>query len=223
MTPYYQDSNVTIINGDSREFSIPSDSIITDPVWPNAKAELFGRDDPNGMLKSVLDRFYGKRIAIQVGCDTDARFSYSVPERFRFFRHCWLEYACPTRKGRLLYTGDVAWLFGQPPPSKPGLRVISGRCISTDAREFRAWRERAAVVHKKFSTVNTMHPCPRRLEHLLWLVSRWSEEIILDPFMGSGTTLLAAKLHGKKAIGIEIEEKYCEVAASRLQQEVFQL
>jgi site-specific DNA-methyltransferase (adenine-specific) len=69
------------------------------------------------------------------------------------------------------------------------------------------------------------HPCPKPLKWITWAVQRGSElgQVILDPFMGSGTTLRAAKDLGRRAIGIEIEERYCEVAASRLQQECLPL
>lgn len=56
-----------------------------------------------------------------------------------------------------------------------------------------------------------------------WLIKWFAEGPVLDPFMGSGTTLLAAKKQGLPAVGIEIEEKFCEDAAKRLSQETLQL
>ena len=70
---------------------------------------------------------------------------------------------------------------------------------------------------------NTLHPTEKPLELLRDWSLKFSNkgDTILDPFMGSGTTLRAAKDLNRKAIGIEIEEKYCEIAALRLSQEVF--
>lgn len=66
------------------------------------------------------------------------------------------------------------------------------------------------------------HPCPKPEMAWEWLLNKVSqpEEVVLDPFCGSGTTLVVAKNGGRKAIGVEIEERYCEIAAKRLAQEV---
>ena len=68
------------------------------------------------------------------------------------------------------------------------------------------------------------HPCPKPIEWIRRCLDFVPDaSLILDPFMGSGTTLRAAKDLGRKAIGIEIEEKYCEIAVKRLRQEVLPL
>ena len=67
------------------------------------------------------------------------------------------------------------------------------------------------------------HPCPKPIDVWRWMVTRGSTratDVILDPFMGSGTTLRAAKDCGRRSIGIELSERYCEIAAKRLAQEV---
>ena len=64
------------------------------------------------------------------------------------------------------------------------------------------------------------HPCPKPDSLLLQIIGASPSESVLDPCCGSGTTLRAAKDLGRKAIGIEIEERYCEIAARRLSQEV---
>jgi len=68
------------------------------------------------------------------------------------------------------------------------------------------------------------HPCPFPVGIVLPCIESSCPHngTILDPFMGSGTTLVAAKQLKRKAIGIEIEEKYCEIAVNRLAQSVFQ-
>ncbi len=65
-----------------------------------------------------------------------------------------------------------------------------------------------------------VHPAEKPTGLVRALAAKHDAVVILDPFMGSGTTLRAAKDLGRRAIGIEIEEKYCEIAARRLEQEI---
>ncbi len=213
MKPYFSDSLVTIYHGDSRDLlhidsTISAECIITDPVWPNTKVPLFGSDDAQGMLHLVLLRVLVSanvvRAAIHLGCDSDPRFLAAVSERLAFFRVCWLEYALPINKGRLLYGADVAYLYGPPPPVSTGHALIPGMSMDSSS-----------------NGKQSLHPCPRKLNHVRWLVDKWSaaSETILDPFMGSGTTMVAAKSLGRRSIGIEYEERFCEMAADRCRQE----
>lgn len=214
MKPYYQQDGITIYHSDCRDV-LPTlsdksvDVIITDPLWPNCTVDFMdGSDDPYGLFNDAALHFprLADRAVIHLGCDSDPRFLLGVPPEMPFFRTGWLQYVRPHYKGRVLYTSDVAYVFGDPPAAAPGRHLLPGQYMHNQATK---------KIHG--------HPCPRRLSHVLWLVGWYGGDTILDPFMGSGTTLDAAKQHGRKAIGIEIREEYCEIAARRLSQGVFGL
>ena len=80
------------------------------------------------------------------------------------------------------------------------------------------------MIRESEREVQRVHPTQKPIALMHWCLT-WAmdAQTILDPFMGSGTTLRAAKDLGRKAIGIEIEEKYCEIAVRRLAQEVLPL
>jgi len=69
------------------------------------------------------------------------------------------------------------------------------------------------------------HPCPDSLDMVKWIIATWShpDELVLDPFLGSGTSAVAAKQLGRRFVGIEIEEGYCAIAKQRLSQECLSL
>lgn len=185
------------------------DLIYADPVWPNAAKEFVKYGDPykNFNLLAKKMRKLTMRIIIHLGIDSDPRILKSIPKKFKFFRVCWLKYAFPHCKGRLLYSGDIAYLFGPPPKSRPGFHLVPGeRCSSENTGN------------------KTGHPCSRKLSHVQWLISKFStkNDLILDPYLGSGTAAVACEKLGREWIGIEISKKYCEIAARYIRNEARQ-
>ena len=233
MKPYYQHSGITIYHGDCRDYlpAVEAETLITDPVWPNS---IFPKVlDPEQLLFEALALASVRRIVIHLGCDSDPRFLRAIPGHFPFIRSCLLEYARPSYKGRLVYGGDIAYAYGAMPPpvrragSNRGAALIPGLCISTRSDAlFR--RSNWNGSEKRFNrdsdnTANLPHPAARRLQHVQWLCKWLAGESVIDRFLGSGTTAVACKHLGIPFVGIEIEERYCEVAANRLSQEILDL
>lgn len=206
--------NATLYLGDCREI-MPAigrtDALISDPVWPNCPPNTIpGSDDPSGLWRSFWLAYVNqqcgqddqvKRAAIVMRHDSDPRFLEAVP--FPYLRAVILPYVMPGYIGRFLGGDEIAYCFGTPIPSRAGQRVIPGRAPS---------------VQPDGRTANG-HPCSRALEHFMFLVRWWSEpdEIVFDPFMGSGTTGVASLKLGRKFIGTEIEPAYFDIACRRIE------
>lgn len=223
MKPYYQDEMTTLYLGDCREIlpNLELETLITDPVWPNSTALIPGRDHPARLFKEMIKSLPAgtKRLVIHLGVDTDPRFLKAIPSSWPFLRVVWLRYAKPSYKGRLLLSSDVAYAFGKWPDYIKGRQVIGGEVTSTRADKLfmrHDGRHKNKVMNRGDIVDSLPHPCARRLEHVEFLVRQLSDREICDPFLGSGTTGVAAKKHGRKFIGIEIEEKYLELAINRI-------
>ena len=203
-----------LIHGDARtelsHLPNPADVILTDPVWPQPLPELHGSDDPHGLLAATLAQAPRvKRIIIQLRCDSDPRILNAVPSAWPFLRTVWLPYAVPHYRGRVLISGDVGYVFGEPPPSREGLRVLPGQPHAE------------ACPRAQPQDSRSLHPCPRNLAHVEWLVEKLTApgETVLDPFMGSGTTGVACLRRGRRFMGIDIDPGSFAEAEQRLRAE----
>ncbi|RJP47930.1 MAG: site-specific DNA-methyltransferase [Anaerolineaceae bacterium] len=134
--------------------------------------------------------------------DSDPRFLACVPGRFEFIQVMWCQYAMPGYLGRVLGGNETVYVYGTPIISQNGRRVIPS--VSPKAQPG--------------DRPPNGHPCSRALVHQEFVVNWCSDEgeTILDPFMGSGTTGVAAVKLGRKFIGIEIEPKYFDIACRRI-------
>ena len=199
---------VTLYCGDCREI-LPrlhdADAVITDPVWPNVPAGLLcGSERPFDLFREFCELipFSAKRLAVEMRNDSDPRFLACVPGRFEYIQTMWCQYAMPGYLGRVLGGNETVYVFGEPVRSQEGRRVIPS--VSPKAQPD--------------DRPPNGHPCSRALIHQSFVVNWCSDadETVLDPFMGSGTTGVAAVKLGRKFIGIEIELKYFEIACRRI-------
>lgn len=225
MKAFYEEAGIQIFHGDCREIlpQLEGEAIITDPVWPNCEQIFPGINAPQ-LLGEALAATRCNRAIIHLGCTSDPRFLLSVPSRFSFQRVCYLEFAAVSYLGRILHDANVAYVFGDLPASKPGQKVMPGRVIATRDRTMpaRGWgRHRPAAIDESLGRIG--HPTARHIQHVRWLCKWFGGSSVIDPFAGSGTTMVACKLLGIRGIGIELEERYCEIAANRLRQGVLAL
>lgn len=213
--PYYEHAGITIYHGDCREImlGLTADVLVTDPPYGIA-------------IKSHGHRF---KSASKIEGDKTMSIGKWVVDFWMPTGKTMCVFASPHLPWPGKWRNVLVW-------DKGGHVGIGGdrdtcwkRTIElvqvTNNRPLNGSRDGAVLRFNAVSPPPSGHvaekPVPL-MAYLLWKLTK-ELDVVLDPFMGSGTTLVAAKDLGRKAIGIEIEERYCEIAAKRLSQEVLPL
>lgn len=212
MKPYYDHGGITIYNGDCREI-VPSlgtiDLVLTDPPYgidyQSARRIDWQRKDKivgdNEFPLWIFD-LLKPNIALMIFCRWDNLKIIPLPKSLIVWD-----------KGNHSM-GDLEHEFGRRYENIAFYPGIRHRFIK---------RPQDIIFSKRVAADDLIHPNEKPVGVCIQLIECHPSDIILDPFMGSGTTLRAAKDLGRKAIGIEKEEKYCEIAVKRLAQEVLPL
>ncbi len=200
MKPYYEHAGITIYHGDCREVlsCVSGDVVATDPPYGvlaetgSAATRRSGGNLDNG------------RIAWDIVPDAHlVELLLSVGRSHLIWGGCHL--GLPATKGYLIWDKQIDGLnFGEVEYCWTDLvfapRIFRYRAVGVDGGK--------------------VHPTQKPESLMRWCLGFAPSGSVLDPFMGSGTTLVAAKALGRPAIGIEICERYCEIAAKRLAQDV---
>ena len=216
-TPYYSDDAVTLYHGDCLELAdlwTVADVLVTDPPY-GTQMQATG--------KSARRGGYGRRNLHDPGDGISARIANDE--------------TTDARDAMLaLWGARPAVLFGSPrlpdPPGEWADRLVwDKQRPGMNGGAFRYTHEAIyarGMVRADNSTFSILTAFPDQSDHIhakpvrlmSVLVSTCPPGVIADPFAGSGSTLVAAKALGRKAIGVELEERYCEIAARRLSQGV---
>lgn len=203
LKPYYQDESVTIYHGDCREIlpQLPKvDLVLTDPPYGIGADKKMAHSSIRDNPKWTDDWDYRNPEAMELALRLGNKAAV------------W---------GGNYYTDvlppSAAWLVWLKPEASTGFSLADFEMCWTSG----TFAARSKTFNRRDGNE---HPTQKPVGVMTWVMGYFPEaQTILDPFMGSGTTLVAAKLLGRKAIGIEIEEKYCEIAAKRLSQSVMRL
>lgn len=209
MRPYYESGGVTIYHGDCRrlfgDVFEAAAVLLTDPPFGieyhsnqrrregNARSI---KGDRGTFLRDFVLSWWEDRPALVFG-SPKAPKPYGVRQVL-----IW-------DQGGALGMGDLSIPWK---PSWQEIYVLGG--------PWAGYRDCGSVIQcPPVQSSGRLHPNEKPVTLLKALLSKCIEGTVIDPFMGSGASLRAAKDLGRKAIGIEIEERYCELAANRLQQE----
>ena len=231
MIPYFDDGQITIYCGDCRDV-LPNldaaDLVLTDPPYGLPKGSAVVRKNTmvvenwDDVAHNVyVDGWHGLiQLSVSAAVVQFSGGSLSAIDRTREAHRLagWIEW-------RLFILGNAA-----PPPHPRPTLVASWDAALISYVGKRPWYGGGYVLDSWLGlTPNRLnqaeHPTQKPIQPIRSLMQALSPEgaMVLDPFMGSGTTLRAAKDLGRRAIGIEIEERYCEIAVKRLRQAVLPL
>lgn len=208
MKPYYQDDHVTLYNGDCLEIMphILADVLVTDPPYGinyhSGHASTIARSivgDNDTSLRDAILEDWGDRPAVVFGTWRKQR-----PEATR-------QLLVWDTKGALgMGALDLPWKPAHQEVYILGTGFVGRR--TSDVLTFAPVQSMAAN--------GRVHPHQKPTDLMRELIGKCPPGVVLDPFAGSGSTLRAAKDLGRKAIGVEIDESYCEIIVKRLAQEV---
>lgn len=221
MTPYYEDSAVTLYCGDCREI-LPDigtvDHVITDPPYDLITHEGARTSKGGTIHRQPIDfaPIGADLWFVPILLDVSRRWviAFCALEQLAHYQSTaglnrYIRSAIWRRHSGPQFSGD------RPAQSAEGIAIMhrSGKKVWNGGGD-------AACFDHLVERTDRVHPTQKPELLMRELVTLFSDpgEIVLDIFAGSGTTLVAAKRLGRKAIGIELDEKYCEVAAKRLAQ-----
>ncbi len=198
MKPYFQDEWVTIYNGDCREI-VPTlgrfDLLLTDPPY--------GRngEEPFAVTETVLAFDQWDAAAVILDWRNPIRGPRKVGEIV--WQYGWVSGFRAKAKAGVCHTHNTVHLLGD----AKRMRFTDGSIVLRQPG-FSSPR------HCSFAA-KSGHPYEKPVPFLRWLLQRIEGDTVLDPFAGSGTTGRAAKDLGRKAVLVELEERYCEISAKK--------